>query len=223
MAIDLMASVLTADLSALKEECQRFEAAGMDGIQWDVMDGVAVPGMSFGPDLIAACRPHTSLEFEAHVMVRDPSSTMLDGLRDAGCGRVIVHTDMLSAPWRTLEAIREREMAAGIALSPAIPVCDGRWLFELVDLVLVMTVEPGFGGQPYLRHMEHKVAELRAELDQRGYAEAIVEVDGGIAPATIEGSFAAGADRFIVGSALWRGASFEAVVDELRSRCAAIE
>lgn len=217
MSIRLMASVLTADLANLADECRRLESAGLDGIQWDIMDAVAVPSLSFGPDVITACRPHVGFAFEAHVMVHEPGP-MLEPLRDAGCELVIVHPDLLAHPWRTAEHIRELGMRCGMALSPGIPVQQVQWLLEVCDQVLVMTVEPGYGGQRYLQPMEAKVAAVAELCEARGAAHEI-EVDGGIAPETIAGAFRAGARTFVVGSALWRGESFEDVVGRLRRTC----
>lgn len=216
MSIRIVASMLTADMASLGEQCARLEAAGVDGIHWDVMDGVAVPAISFGPDTIAACRPRVSLPFEAHVMVRDPDR-LFAPLRDAGCEMVMVHPEMLSHPWRTVEQVREAGLRCGVALSPGIPIEQARWLLPLVDRVLVMTVEPGFGGQAYLQAMERKIRAVRRLL-QDWDGEWDVEVDGGIAPDTIAGAHAAGATTFVVGSALWRATTFEEALEACRSK-----
>lgn len=217
MTVKLMASVLTADMADLGNECRRLEDAGLDGIQWDVMDGQSVPSLSFGPDIIAACRHHVSVPFEAHVMVRDPDR-LLTQLRDAGCELTIVHPDLLSQPWRTAEQIRSLGMRCGMALSPAVPIEQVRWLLGVIDQVLVMTVEPGYGGQPYLHLMESKVAALRQLFDDIG-GDWELEVDGGVATETIAGAYRAGARTFVVGSALWRASTFEIAVKQLRSQC----
>lgn len=215
MSVRIVASMLTADFSALGEECQRLEQAGVDGIHWDVMDGAAVPALSFGPDVIAACHTGVSLPFEAHVMVRDPDD-LLEPLRDAGCEMVIVHPDLLSHPWRTAERIHELGLRCGMALSPGVPVEQVQWLLPVIERVLVMTVEPGFGGQSYLSSMETKLRAVRRLLD--GWdGEWELEVDGGIAPGTIAGARSAGADTFVVGSAFWRAGSYAEALAACRS------
>lgn len=219
MTIRIMASMLTADMAALGEECARLEDAGVDGIHWDVMDGVAVPAISFGPDTIAACRRRVTLPFEAHVMVRDPG-WLVEPLRDAGCEMVMVHPEMLSHPWRTVQQIAEVGLRCGVALSPGIPIEQARWLLPMVQRILVMTVEPGYGGQAYLPAMEEKVRAARRLLEDWD-GDWDIEVDGGIAPDTIAGAHAAGATTFVVGSALWRTATFEEAIEACRARASA--
>lgn len=217
MTIQLVASMLTADMAALGEECRRLDDAGVDGIHWDIMDGKAVPALSFGPDVVSACRGHTGVPFEAHVMVRDPDP-LLKPLRDAGCELVTVHPDLLSHPWRTAERIHELGLRCGMALSPAIGIDQVRWLLPVIERVLVMTVEPGFGGQRYLTSLEAKVRELDAVFGtQAGTWE--LQVDGGIAPETIAGAHEAGAGVFVVGSALWRAETLAAGVQTCRRAC----
>jgi ribulose-phosphate 3-epimerase len=210
----IMASMLTSDMARMGEQVRELAAAGVDGIHWDLMDGKAVPGFSFGPPVIAACRPHTVVEFEAHVMVRDPSLQLLEQLGAAGCAMTMLHPDMLSHPWRAAEQIHDLGMRCGMALSPGIPIEMVRWLLPVIDRILIMTVEPGFGGQRYLDAMESKVAEARRMLDGwDGICE--IEVDGGIAPSTIAGTHRAGASVFVVGSALWAAPTFRDAVTEL--------
>jgi len=212
----IMASVLTADFARLGEQVRDLGDAGVDGIHWDLMDGKAVPGFSFGPPTIAACRPHTPVEFEAHIMVRDPGEDLLRQVSEAGCSMAMVHPEMLAAPWRTAQIIRDLGMRCGMALSPGVPLEQVRWLLPLLDRILIMTVEPGFGGQAYIAAMEEKVAETRRMLDGwPGSCE--IEVDGGIAPSTIAGTHRAGASVFVVGSALWAAPTFRDAVGALRA------
>lgn len=217
MSIQIVASMLTADMAALGDECRRLEDAGVDGIHWDIMDGTAVPALSFGPEVVSACRSHTGVPFEAHVMVRDPDP-LLEPLRDAGCELVTVHPDLLSHPWRTAERIHELGLRCGVALSPAIGIERVGWLLPVIERVLVMTVEPGFGGQRYLGSLEVKVRELATALGARPGAWEL-QVDGGIAPETIAGAHAAGAGVFVVGSALWRAETLAAGVQACRRAC----
>ena len=215
-------SVLPADFSRLGEEVAALEAAGCDLIQWDVMDGQFVPNLTFGPDVIAACRPHTSLPFEAHLMVLTPDA-MAPAYVAAGCERLIVHVEACTHLHRTLGAINDLGARAAVALNPATPASTIAHVLDLVDLVLVMTVNPGFGGQAYLRSMESKVADVRSLIDQAGRSDQVhLEVDGGIGPATIAGAAAAGANVLVAGSALYRDPQGLAhAVSDLRARATA--
>jgi ribulose-phosphate 3-epimerase len=199
----LVASVLPADFSELGQQIKQLEKAGVDRIQWDVMDGRFVPNLTFGPDVIAANRGHVTVGFEAHLMVEDPDP-MLGRWVDAGCELVIVHAEATRHLHRTLCTITDLGARVGVALNPATPLEAVTNVLHLVDLVLVMTVNPGFGGQQYLSEMETKVAGARAEIDRRGF-EIELEVDGGIAGATIGSAAQAGADVFCAGSALFNG------------------
>ncbi|MDN5851385.1 MAG: ribulose-phosphate 3-epimerase [Actinomycetia bacterium] len=200
-AIRIVPSVLPADFSRLGEECQSLEKAGVDRIQWDVMDGQFVPNLTFGPDVVAACRPLVRIGFEAHLMVVDPDP-MLPRWVEAGCELVILHAEACRHLHRSLEAVREAGARAGVALNPATPVQAVEHVLDLVDLLLVMTVNPGFGGQSYLPSMEPKIAAARRMLDDRA-PHVELEVDGGIGPTTIAAAAAAGARTFCAGSALF--------------------
>jgi ribulose-phosphate 3-epimerase len=200
--IEIAPSVLPADFARLGEEIAALEAAGVDRIQWDVMDGRFVPNLTFGPDVIAACRPHASVPFEAHLMVEDPDE-LAPRYVEAGCGLLIVHAEACRHLHRTLGNIQELGARAAVALNPATPVGAVEHVLDLVDLVLVMTVNPGFGGQAYIATMEPKVAEVR-RLVLQGNHDVDVEVDGGIGPSTVQGPVAAGANVLVAGSALYR-------------------
>ena len=219
--IAIVPSVLPADFSRLGEECAALEAAGVDRIQWDVMDGVFVPNLTVGPDVVAACRPHCAVPFEAHLMTVEPDP-MLPRWVESGCELLIVHAESVRHLHRTLGAVREAGARAGVALNPATPFAAVEHVLDLVDLVLVMTVNPGFGGQAYLASMEAKVAEARRRLDERGLAHVDVEVDGGIGPATVAGAAGAGANALVAGSALYRDPEGLAhAVADLRKRAGA--
>jgi ribulose-phosphate 3-epimerase len=199
----IVASVLPADFSELGQQVKQLEKAGVDRIQWDVMDGRFVPNLTFGPDVIAANRGHVTVGFEAHLMVEDPDP-MLPRWVEAGCELVIVHAEATRHLHRTLSAIADLGARAGVALNPATPLAAVTSVLYLVDLLLVMTVNPGFGGQQYLSSMEPKIAAARAEIVSRGL-EIELEVDGGIGGATIGAAARAGADVFCAGSALFSG------------------
>jgi ribulose-phosphate 3-epimerase len=218
--ISIIPSVLPADFARLGEECAALEAAGVDRIQWDVMDGVFVPNLTFGPDVVAACRPHTSVPFEAHLMVVDPDPTF-ERWVEAGCELLIVHAESVRHLHRSLGRVREAGASVGVSLNPATPVSAVDHVLDLVDMVLVMTVNPGFGGQAYLASMEPKIAELKALVDARGL-DVDIEVDGGIGPDTVAGAAAAGANLLVAGSSLYRDPEGLAhAVADLRSRAEA--
>ena len=178
------------------------EKAGVDRIQWDVMDGRFVPNLTFGPDVIASIRPHVSVMFEAHLMVLAPDE-LAPRYVEAGCELLIVHEEACPHLHRTLGHVRELGAKAGVALNPGTPIEAVEHVLDLVDLVLVMTVNPGFGGQKYNATMEPKIAQLAALRATRGL-DIDIEVDGGIGPATAAGAAAAGANVLVAGSALFR-------------------
>ena len=214
--VAIIPSILTADFANLGRDCRDLEAAGIDRIQWDVMDGRFVPNITVGPDVIASCRKVCAVPFEAHLMCDRPEE-LLPRYVEAGCELVIVHPETLRQPHRTYGSIRELGVRCGLALSPATPLAFAEHVLDLIDLLLVMTVNPGFGGQRYIATMEPKIAEARAMIDASGF-DIELEVDGGIGPDTIAGAAAAGADAFISGSALWRYPSFAEGVRDLRER-----
>ena len=219
--IEIAPSVLPADFSRLGEEVAALQAAGVDRIQWDVMDGQFVPNLTFGPDVIAAARPFATVPFEAHLMVLTPDLMAAEYVK-AGCQRLIVHAEACTHLHRTLAHIASLGATAGVALNPATSASAVAHVLDLVDLVLVMTVNPGFGGQKYIATMESKVAEVRAMLDAAGRTEVGVEVDGGIGPDTIAGAVAAGANVLVAGSALYRDQRGLAhAVADLRARAEA--
>ena len=214
--IEIAPSVLPADFSRLGEEVAALEAAGVDRIQWDVMDGRFVPNLTFGPDVIAACRPHASVPFEAHLMVEEPDE-LAERYVEAGCELLIVHAEATRHLHRTLGHIRSLGARAGVALNPATPPSAVEHVLDLCAMVLVMTVNPGFGGQAYIATMEPKVAAVRRMIVDGGH-DVDLEVDGGIATGTIAGAAAAGATVLVAGSALYRDpAGLAHAVTELRS------
>lgn len=203
-AVQIAPSVLPADFSRLGEEVAALEAAGVDLIQWDVMDGQFVPNLTFGPDVIASARRHTSLPFEAHLMVLTPDVMAAEYVK-AGCSRLIVHAEACTHLHRTLANIRSLGATAAVALNPHTPITAVEHVLDLVDMVLVMTVNPGFGGQKYIATMEPKIRALRDMIVGQGFGDQVhIEVDGGIGPDTITGAAAAGANVLIAGSALYR-------------------
>ena len=216
--IAIAPSVLPADFSRLGEECIALEKAGVDRIQFDVMAGVFVPNLTFGPDVIKSIRPLVKVPFEAHLMVVEPDN-LIDRYIDAGCDIVIVHAEACLHLHRTLNYIAEAGAVPGVALNPHTPPELIDEVKDLLGLALVMTVNPGFGGQKYISSMEPKikrVAEMLHGLD------CDIEVDGGIGVETASGAVQAGANVLVSGSALYRDPKgLENAVKELRSKAEA--
>jgi ribulose-phosphate 3-epimerase len=220
--ISIVPSVLPADFSRLGEECVALEKAGVDRIQWDVMDGQFVPNLTFGPDVIASVRDQVTVPFEAHLMVNTPE-LMLDRYVEAGCELLIVHAESTIHLHRTLGAVAELGARAAVALNPSTPVDAVAHVLDLVEMVLVMTVNPGWGGQAYIATMEPKIAALRALIDEQGH-DVDIEVDGGIGPKTIAGAAAAGANVLVAGSALYADPEgLEHAVTDLRALATAAQ
>jgi ribulose-phosphate 3-epimerase len=213
--VEIIPSVLPADFARLGDEVVALEKAGADRIQWDVMDGRFVPNLTFGPDVIAACRPHVALPFEAHLMVEEPDD-LLPRYVEAGCRTLIVHAESTRHLHRTLGRVRDLGADAGVALNPATPPEAVAHVLDLCTMVLVMTVNPGFGGQDYIATMEAKISTVQRLIADRGL-DCDVEVDGGIGPSTVQGAVAAGANLLVAGSSLYRDpGGLEHAVSELR-------
>ncbi|SRR6266508_3771752 len=218
LPIQIAPSVLPADLSRLGDEIEALEEAGVDIIQWDVMDGQFVPNLTFGPDVIASVRERVHVAFEAHLMVLTPD-LMAERYIEAGCSRLIVHAEACLHLHRTLGHIAELGASAAVALNPATPVSAVAHVLDLVELVLIMTVNPGFGGQKYIATMEPKIAELKSMIASAGRSELTsIEVDGGISADTVAGAARAGASILVAGSALFgHPDGLAAAVNELRT------
>ena len=212
---EIVASVLGADYSILGEEVAELERAGVDRIQWDIMDGRFVPNLTFGADVVAACRPRATVPFEAHLMVENPDP-WLEPFAEAGCEAVLVHQEACRHLHRTLTRTRSLGIRSGVALNPATPLESVRHVLDQVDVLLVMTVNPGFGGQLYLQTMEAKITEARQLIAESGL-QVTIEVDGGISPATARRAREAGAEWLVAGSAiLAHPEGKKAAVTELR-------
>jgi ribulose-phosphate 3-epimerase len=222
LPIQIAPSVLPADFAELGKAVRDLESAGVDLIQWDVMDGQFVPNLTFGPDVIAAARKHCSVPFEAHLMVLTPD-VMAEQYVKAGCSRLIVHAEACTHLHRTLANIRNLGATAGVALNPATPASAIENILDLVDMVLVMTVNPGFGGQSYIATMEPKIREVRNMIESAGLSDAVhLEVDGGISATTVAGAASAGANVLIAGSALFKHPDgLQAAVSEIRANATA--
>ncbi len=194
-------SILAADFLRLGEEIAAAEAGGADRIQLDVMDGVFVPNISFGIPVVQAARRATTLPLEAHLMIVQPERYLAD-FANAGADTIIVHQEVSPHLDRTLHAIKELGKKAGVAINPSTPVAMLSEVIELLDLALVMTVNPGFGGQRFIPGTLHKICQLRQILDERNPA-CEIEVDGGIDETTIRAAYDAGATVFVAGTAVF--------------------
>jgi len=199
--IQIAPSVLPADFSRLGEEIITLEQAGVDRIHWDVMDGRFVPNLTFGPDVIASTRDLVAIPFEAHLMVEEPDD-LAHRYVEAGCDVVMVHAEACRHLHRTLAHLRDLGTSPGVVLNPGTPAEAIENVLDMVDHVLVMTVNPGFGGQSYISTMEPKVRTIRNWATTFGL-DIDIEVDGGISPRTVSGTAAAGANVFVAGSALF--------------------
>ncbi len=208
-------SLLAADFSRLGEEVRAVEAAGADWLHLDVMDGHFVPNISFGPLVVKALRRHTNIPFDVHLMI-EPCDPYLEAFAEAGADHISIHPESGPHLHRSLQHIRKLGKKAGVVLNPATPVGSIWWVLDLVDIIMVMTVNPGFGGQAFIASQRAKIAALRRLIDASGH-DIILQVDGGITPLTAGDALAAGADCLIAGTAIFGKPDYKKAIADIRA------
>jgi ribulose-phosphate 3-epimerase len=210
-------SILAADFARLGEEAQAVQAAGADWLHIDVMDGRFVPNITIGPQVVKALKPLVSIPMDVHLMIA-PADPHLEAFREAGADIISVHPESGPHLNRTLKRIRDLGAKAGVVFNPSTPVETIEWMLEDIDLVLIMSVNPGFGGQTFMSSQLAKVSRLRQMIDRAGL-DILVEVDGGVTAKTAPLCLAAGADALVAGTAVFQGGAdrYAANISDLKA------
>ncbi|MGE5129990.1 MAG: ribulose-phosphate 3-epimerase [Sphingomonadaceae bacterium] len=220
MAFRIAPSILSADFARLGDEVRAVAQAGADLVHFDVMDNHYVPNLTVGPLVCAALRPHVSLPIDVHLMVK-PVDRIIPDFAKAGANLISFHPEASEHVDRTIALIREHGCKAGLVLNPATPVDWLDYTLEKLDLVLIMSVNPGFGGQSFIPTVLPKIAEVRRRIDRLG-RDIWLEVDGGVKGDNIAEIAAAGADTFVAGSAIFGSKDYAATIRDMRARLGAV-
>lgn len=210
-------SLLSCDFSRIAEEVAAIEAAGADLLHVDVMDGHFVPNITIGPLIVDAIKRHAKTPLDVHLMIEDPDR-YLEAFRDAGADILTVHQETCPHLHRTVQAIHALDVMAGVSLNPATPVSLLKDILGEIEMVLIMSVNPGFGGQRFIEQAYEKISELRIMADAQGLSDLLIEVDGGVSVQNTTALQRAGADVLVSGSAIFRSGDYAAYIRDLRAR-----
>ena len=212
--IKLAPSILSADFARLLEDVKKVEKAGCEYLHIDVMDGHFVPNITLGPGIVKSLRKDVDMVFDAHLMIENPDNYIKEFV-DAGCDIIVVHQEACRHLHRTIQNIKSHGIKAGVALNPATPIDTIKYVLQEVDMVLLMSVNPGFGGQSYIPVVTEKIKELKALIDEMGL-DIDIEVDGGVKPSNISEVVNAGANVIVAGSAIFNTDDIDEAVKSLR-------
>ena len=209
-------SILSADFTTLGDEIRNVEAAGADWIHIDVMDGHFVPNITMGPFIVEAVKKITELPLDVHLMIENPDR-YISGFADAGADLISVHAETCPHLNRTMDLIKSVECRAGVVLNPATPLTAIEWVLEYIDFVLLMSVNPGFGGQSFISNTLEKTRQLKRMIDEKNLP-ALIQIDGGVNEKTIYDISEAGADVFVAGSAIFGTGDYKKTIKNLKDK-----
>ena len=212
--IKLAPSILSADFARLLEDVKKVEKAGCEYLHIDVMDGHFVPNITLGPGIVKSLRKDVNMVYDAHLMIENPDNYIKE-FADAGCDIIVVHQEACTHLHRTIQNIKSHGIKAGVALNPATPIETIKYVLQDVDMVLLMSVNPGFGGQSYIPVVTEKIKELKALIDKMNL-DIDIEVDGGVKPSNIAEVVNAGANVIVAGSAIFNAGNIDEAVKSLR-------
>ena len=212
--IKLAPSILSADFARLLEDVKKVEKAGCEYLHIDVMDGHFVPNITLGPGIVKSLRKDVNMVFDAHLMIENPDNYIKE-FADAGCDIIVVHQEACTHLHRTIQNIKSHGIKAGVALNPATPIETIKYVLQDVDMVLLMSVNPGFGGQSYIPVVTEKIKELKALIDEMNL-DIDIEVDGGVKPSNISEVVNAGANVIVAGSAIFNAGDIDEAFKSLR-------